>query len=287
MGKNIPIYSINQFKKEAVKKRQFQVEVFNKDRNFKVEYPHRHDNFYEVLFITQGSGSYTIDFKTYSIFPNHVFFVSPGQVHSIDFSDDILGYIFLFTKEFYLLPKTEKNKLIEFPFFHNLTHENPPLLIPEPQKLIDIFDLLCQHTLEETTNSEEIALAGLDLLLNMCNKYYPQQKEEESISKGRILVKRFKRQIEENFAHQHLVKEYATSLNVTPNHLNETVRQITGFTAKDLIKERIILEAKRLLSHTELNITEIALRLNFEDQSYFSRFYKKNTGSSPNEFRKQ
>lgn len=287
MGKNIPVYSINQFKKDDVRKRHFQIEVFNKDRNFKVEYPHRHDNFYEVLFLTQGSGSYTIDFRTYPIFPNHVFFVSPGQVHSIDFSDDILGYIFLFTEEFYLLPKTEKNKLIEFPFFHNLTHENPPLQIPEPQIVESIFSLLCKQTADETANSEEIALAGLDLLLNLCNKYYPQQEEEELTGKGRLLVKRFKQLIEENFVNQHLVRDYAESLNVTPNHLNETVRQLTGFTAKDLIKERLILEAKRLLSHTELNITEIALRLNFEDQSYFSRFFKKNIGIAPNEFRKQ
>lgn len=285
MAKNIPVYSLDQFKKDTVRQRPYQVEVFNKDRSFQVEYPHRHDNFYEILFLTQGSGHYTIDFKKYPILANHVYFVSPGQVHTIEYSPDILGFIFLFTGEFYMLEKTDKNKLFQFPFFHGLTYENPPFQIPNPEELETIFNLLCRELKSDSETNAEIALSALDLILNICKKNYPFKEEEKYTGKGRLLVKQFKQLVEENYRNQHLVREYANTLNVTPNHLNETVKQLTGITAKELIKERQIIEIKRLLSHTELNINEIALAMNFEDQSYFSRFFRKNTGISPNTFR--
>lgn len=283
MRKKIPVYSLNQFKKDSVERGHYQVEVFDKNRNFKVEYPHRHDNFYEILFLTKGGGSYTIDFKTYPLHPDHVFFVSPGQVHSISFSDDILGYIFLFTEEFYLLPRTDKNQLLDFPFFHGLTYENPPFRIPDPASLSLLFEMIIRETSGDIP-SDEIALAGLDLILNICKKNYPH-KEEHITGKGRRLVRKFKQLIDEHIQQIHLVQWYASQLNVTPSHLNETVKRLTGLTAKELVKERLIIEIKHLLSHTELNINEIAESLNFEDQSYFSRFFKKNTGETPHQFR--
>lgn len=284
MGKNIPVYSLNQFKKDTVRRKHYQVEVFDKNRNFKVKYPHRHDNFYEILFLTRGSGFYTIDFKTYPLHPDHVFFVSPGQVHSISFSDDILGYIFLFTEEFYLLPKIDKNRLLDLPFFHGLTYENPPFRIPEPESLSSLFEIICKEANPDSPESDEIALSGLDLILTICKKNYPYR-EDHIAGKGRQLVRKFKQLIDQHIHKMHMVQWYAAQLHVTSSHLNETVKHLTGLTAKELIKERLIIEIKRFLSHTELNINEIAEAVSFEDQSYFSRFFKKNTGETPNEFR--
>lgn len=283
----IPIYSLNQFKKDPVHSKHYQVEIFDRNRNFHVEYPHRHDNFYELLLITKGSGTYTIDFRSYPLQAGSIYFVSPGQVHTIEYSEDVYGYIFLFTAEFYQPAYPDKGLLNSFPFFHSLTTETPPLILENPEELEALFALTLRESVKGLPHTENLVRSSLDLILNLCLSRYPVSAGENSKSKGRLLVRQFKELINQHYTKNHGVQEYAGMLAVTANHLNETVKQFTGITAKEHIKERMLLEAKRLLSHTELNISEIGWQLGFEDQSYFSRFFRKCTGFSPNEFREE
>lgn len=115
--KEIPIYTIKNFAQTSNQSILYQVERFDITRDFKVTYPHRHDNFFEILFLTHGKGSHTIDFQQYEVKPYSVFFLSPGQIHELDLHPDVCGYIFLFTSDFYCFNKTETNKLFELPFF--------------------------------------------------------------------------------------------------------------------------------------------------------------------------
>ena len=91
-SQSIPVYSLQNFSKEQLN-RQFQVEEFDANRHFAVEYPHRHD-FFEILFLSNGSGKHIIDSNVYEVHPPCVFFLSPGQAHKIMLSEDIDGYIF-------------------------------------------------------------------------------------------------------------------------------------------------------------------------------------------------
>ena len=93
--------------------------------------------------------------------------------------------------------------------------------------------------------------------------------------------------MEEHFIQYHKVNEYAELLNVTPNHLSETIKKITGKTAGEVIHQRLILEAKRRLLHSSISAKELAYALNFNDPSYFSRFFKANTDLSPEGFRNE
>lgn len=284
--KNIPLYSIDRFQKSDQKK-QYEIEVFHKNRNFKVSYPHRHD-FYEILFITEGNGIHTIDFDNHQIKPNSVFFLSPGQIHDLELSQDIKGYIFLFTAEFYLLNKQDQNKLLELPFFYNISGSNPPLYLKksEAEKLVLIFQDAMAEKKKSLPDSPEMIRSLLDILLIYCKRLYPVPDDEKQ-GKGGLMVKRFKQLIEEKYQLNKTVSEYAEWLSVSPNHLSETVKTLTGRTPTDLINDKMILEIKRLLIHTELSVSEIAYQLNFTDQSYFSRYFKKQTGLSPGEFRAQ
>jgi AraC family transcriptional activator of pobA len=99
------------------------------------------------------------------------------------------------------------------------------------------------------------------------------------------LVRRFRQAVERSFRVTTSVPDYARALGVTTSHLNESLRLETGLTAGDLIRERLLLEAKRLLLHSELTIAEIAYELGFEDPSYFSRFVRRELKASPAEFR--
>jgi AraC family transcriptional regulator, transcriptional activator of pobA len=286
--KEIPVYSIDKFNLKTEKTIQFQVENFDIHRNFKVTYPHRHDDFYEILFLTQGEGVHTIDFQHYAIKPYTIFFLSPGQIHELALSDDVQGFIFLFTSSFYHFNKTDPYKLFELPFFYNLAKETPPLYLEKPQER-QIFTELFSNAISENqlklSDNEEVIRALLDLILIQSKRIYPVSNIEEATHKGRVLVKRFKQLIEEKCQENLSVKEYAALLTITPNHLSETVKSVTGRTSTDLINDRMLMEIKRFLTHTDLGVSEIAYQLNFADQSYFSKYFKKLTQQTPLEFR--
>ncbi|MEA5256594.1 AraC family transcriptional regulator [Arcicella aquatica] len=285
---DIPVYSIDRFNSKSEKTIQFQIEPFDINRNFKVTYPHRHDDFYEILFLTQGQGIHTIDFQNYTIKPNTIFFLSPGQIHELDLSEDVKGYIFLFTSSFYHFNKTDPYKLFELPFFYNLNQETPPIYLEnqaEKQVLTELFNNAIYENQQNLTDSEEAIRALLDLILIQCKRIYPLSNYDDKTSKGKIMVKRFKQLIEEKCQENLSVKDYAHLLAITPNYLSETVKSVTGRTSTDLINDRMIMEIKRFLTHTDLGISEIAYQLNFSDQSYFSKYFKKLTNLSPLEFR--
>ncbi|PIB35596.1 hypothetical protein BFP72_09425 [Reichenbachiella sp. 5M10] len=286
-SKGIPIYSLDKFKPVAGSALPFQVEVFDANRHFEVQYPHRHD-FFEVLFLTQGSGIHVIDSNEYEIKPPCVFFLSPGQTHKLELSKDVDGYIFLFTAEFYLLDRSNKNKLLEFPFFFNLKQENPPLLLVEESDTQFLKGLFRQGAkVMEEEKSQEFANSLLDLILNTCERLYPREQRAIAKGKGHLMVKRFRELIEEKYQLNLSIKQYAEELNVTENHLTHTVKELTGKTSKELVFDKQVLEIKRLLKHSDLSVSEISMQLGFKDQSYFSKFFKKFTGQTPNAYREE
>uniref|UniRef100_UPI0032164FD7 AraC family transcriptional regulator n=1 Tax=uncultured Draconibacterium sp. TaxID=1573823 RepID=UPI0032164FD7 len=285
-SENIPVYSLHNFSTAEGESQQFQVEVFDANRHFAVKYPHRHD-FFEVLYLARGSGFHVIDGNKYEIKPPCVFFMSPGQAHKIEVSHDIEGYIFIFTAEFYLINKSNQNRLIEFPFFFTIRQDNPPLILTKNSD-IDFLESLFKKGIAELQKGEEFSIellrSLLDLILTSSASLY---KSDENILKGKghIVVKKFFQLVEENYNKNLTVAEYANKMALTPNHLTQTVNQLTGKTSSQIIKSKQILEIKRLLVHTNLSVTEISHRLNFPDQSYFAKFFKREVGISPLQYR--
>lgn len=288
-SEQIPVYSLQSFSSPGRKSQQFQVEVFDANRHFAVKYPHRHD-FYEVLYLSKGSGFHVIDGNKYKIQPPCVFFMSPGQAHKLELSNDIEGYIFIFTAEFYLINRNNQNRLIEFPFFFTIRQDNPPLYLEKTGDVEFLENLFKKgiSVLSEYENSGvELLRSILDLILNFCSALYKIEEPVQSNGRGHIIVKRFYQLVEENYQLNLSVADYAGKLAITPNHLTQTITQLTGKTSTQIIKSKQVLEIKRLLVHTTLSVTEIALRLNFSDQSYFARFFKRETGLSPLQYREK
>lgn len=284
---NIPIYSLHNFSAKESVSQQFQIEVFDANRHFSVKYPHRHD-FFEVLYLSKGTGFHVIDGNKYEIKPPCVFFMSPGQAHKMEFSNDIEGFIFIFTPEFYLINQTNQNRLIEFPFFFTIRQDNPPLNLIEETN-VKFLESLFKKGISEISKGEsfsvELLRSLLDLILTSCSVLYKTDENLLTKGKGHIVVKRFFQLVEENYVQNWSVAEYADQMAITPNHLTQTVNQLTGKTSSQIIRSKQILEIKRLLVHTNLSVTEIAARLNFSDQSYFTKFFKREAGVSPKQYR--
>jgi AraC-like DNA-binding protein/mannose-6-phosphate isomerase-like protein (cupin superfamily) len=286
-SEQIPVYSLHNFSSQGRISQQFQVEVFDANRHFSVKYPHRHD-FFEVLYLSKGSGFHVIDGNKYDIQPPCVFFMSPGQAHKIEFSSDIEGFIFIFTSEFYLINQTNQNRLIEFPFFFRIRQENRPLVLESKEDVVFLEGLFRKGIAEIEKGdgySIDLLRSVLDLILTSCAVLYKTDENLLSKGKGHIVVKKFFQLVEENYQKNLPVNEYANQMAITPNHLTQTVNKLTGKTSSQIIKAKQLLEIKRLLVHTNLSVTEIANRLNFPDQSYFTKFFKRETGSTPLQYR--
>jgi quercetin dioxygenase-like cupin family protein len=197
---NIPTYSLQSFSHPEYAGRQFQVEVFDANRHFQVSYPHRHD-FFEVLFLTKGSGIHVIDSSEYKIVPPCVFFMSPGQAHKLELSTDIEGYIYIFAADYYLYDKNNQNRLLEFPFFFTINQDNPPLQLNEESDSLFIQQLFLKaiNELDKESPSINLLRSLLDSILNYASTLYKSEEQSLAKGKGHLLVKRFFQLVEENY----------------------------------------------------------------------------------------
>ncbi len=294
MGKvKIPVYDICALAKGTQPQQDsLLVERFGAYLNrhpHSLHHAHRH-SFYHLVLFTKGSGSHTIDFTRFELTRGQAYFMIPGQVHSWDFKGSVDGYIVNFADSFFRSFLQNSNYLERFSFFSGLNEDCVCNLPPQVyDKVIGLFeDLLTEAGNNDglEVNMDMIRLLLMQLFITVersCSsntrKIIPQQKH--------LLLRNFRRLIDQHYLAIKLPKAYADLLYVTPNHLNALCQDLLGKTAGELIRDRIMLEAKRLLTSAHMSISEIAYHLNFQDNSYFNRFFKKNAGVTPDEFRKQ
>jgi AraC-like DNA-binding protein len=281
--KLLPIYNIKHFKEETLNT-DFYANYFipHIKHHHIVTEPHKHD-FYLIVLFTKGSGTHEIDFNRYDIKPGVVFMMKPGQMHHWILSKDIDGYVFFHTGDFYDKGFT-LTSVLDYPFF-NSTH-NPPLVLLNKKTLHWIESIFKSITQEYQTNEllkyEKIhALISL-VYIELSRHYLPAtQNENESYL---IKLRKLERFIDIHFKTKKYPHQYALLMHISEKHLNRICKECLNKTTSDLIAERIILEAKRLLIHKKHNVSEIASEIGYEDNSYFSRFFKKHSGQTPIQF---
>jgi AraC family transcriptional activator of pobA len=249
--------------------------------------PHRH-KYYTVIWPFTGSGRHIIDFREYPIAPDHIFFVSPEQVHQLIFEGHPTGVVIQFTCDFLEKYSIREDFISNLRLFRN-SDETPPLQLTENMKpKLKMFSENMLETFQAATEMQyETIGAYLKLFLIECNSHCSLNPDPnpQSAEVGRTLMRGFKDAVEKHFHEWHQVKAYAEILNVTPNYLNEVIKTAIGQSAKDFIQTRIVLEAKRKSLFTTLSNKEIGFSLGFEDPAHFSKFFKSYTGQSLQEFR--
>ncbi|GAB2789344.1 helix-turn-helix transcriptional regulator [Rhabdobacter roseus] len=248
--------------------------------------PHRH-NYYEILFIEEGQGMHEIDFRSHPVQAPALHFLTPGQVHLLNFTTPCQGFILAFPETFCSFFSPNSPLPSHYPFFNPAAHQPVIALTNEGQRYFhNIMDNMVTDYLDRTAEST-LASRYLEIILEKCHVLSAQSPRESAQSPFAVpdLVGRFQEMVEKNFRQLHEVQQYATELHVSPDYLSKTVKKHLGVSAGEYIMEKLLLEAKRLLVFTPMSSKEISYHLHLEDPSYFGRIFKRKTGLTPNEYR--
>lgn len=286
----VPILNIKQFNQEETQLNFYSnVLSTHLKKNEKIIHKaHKHD-FYLCVLFTKGTGIHEIDFNSYTVNPGSVFFLKPGQVHSWLFKSPPEGFIFFHTQEFYDFYFSSKS-LSQFPFYYS--YKNPPNLQLKTTELAIIESRFKEINKESNSNhiykKQKIASLLNVTYIDLSRIYSTEIKSRKVISSTYLeTLEALEILIEEFYKKEKSALFYANKLNITTKHLNRITKSSINKTTSELISERIILEAKRLLIHSKNTLSLVSETLGYEDYAYFSRIFKLKTKSTPKEFKRQ
>ena len=248
---------------------------------------HYHSLLYQINWITEGSYELFADHKKIKAEKNNLVLIKPNTIHSNRFTHHLKGCVIHYSKDF-LESYISLNKHLK----HVINGEtNNRFIILKVKKadldeFNDLFNKIMIIYDEGTLLKNEILSGYLNLILLKIYEYLIQENTKTSNNQSLIIFNRFIEHLEKNYKLNKTVNEYASLLHISPGYLNSIVKEETGKTAGNLIRNRVVDEAKQQLICTEKNISEISYGLNFKDPSYFCRLFKKGTGISPKDFRK-
>ncbi len=243
--------------------------------------------FYDIMLVTGGGGTFRLDSTDLRLRPGHIVFTTPGQIRKwIDTA--VEGICLFFSSTFVAEFFNDPLFLHRLRFFHN--HAQDPYLRLSPSEtnaLETRLSTMIQEIAGLRHDSPHVLRAMLYELLVSLNRRFAGQ--EQPLADDWVLsgpVYRFRQLVEQHFARHHRVADFAGMLSLTPGHLNALVRQHLGLTAKAIIQDRILVEAKRMLLYSDRTSAGVGYALGFQDPAYFSRFFRRGAGLSPTTFRR-
>lgn len=247
-------------------------------------------NYFSIIWIKKGAGKAKVDFSEYDFDKDTIFCFTPYQPFMIQETSEIEGVVLNFHPDFFCIFRHQQEVACNGILFNNIY--NPPYVkVDEIAK--QTFELiLTQMRLELQT----VALAQYEQLVSYLKIFLitasrlkvsqqPQAAQDFADKKEPFILQNLKDYIELHFKTKHSASDYADMLNITPKALAKITKTHFNKTLTDLISERIIIEAKRDLYLTNKSVKEIAHDLGYDDEYYFSRFFKNNADVSPQIYR--
>jgi len=254
--------------------------------------PHIH-SFYQVIWFKQGTGTHFVDFREYEVHKNVIFFITKDQVHYFDDNTRYEGVLIHFNDAFLIQNKKDADLFQKSDLFNN-PYQQPFCCIEEDMtSILDGYILQIKRELEYND-----AFGKEALLRNYLESFLIQMQRERNesdrnqngiplaLDEKRVQLIKFIKLMDENYNKGFTVAEYARLLFVSSRTLSDLTRRLLNKAPSQMIQERIILEAQRLLLYTNLNVNQVGYRLGFDDPSYFVKYFRKHTKISPTEFRK-
>jgi AraC family transcriptional activator of pobA len=288
--KNIPELKFHNIHKKDL---EFEIvsnwEVLDKDSPLKHNpfIPHR-IRFYSLLFILKGEGYHYIDFKKYSYKRGSIIFISKEQVHAFEKNLDRDAYFMVFTEDF-LERSSMGSSLMHRLSLYNYHLYPPTIQLQEEQ--IPIFENLVtriRHEYHQQVDhfTEELIQSSLKIFLFLAERIRRKSRDLEEKSVYHETFLQFQKLVQDNVLENRKVSFYANEMASSTKKLNRAAHHIVDQTAKEFIKDQLIIEMKRLLMNTSFSIKEIAYRTGFGDPTNFIKYFKKDTDMTPSDFRK-
>jgi AraC family transcriptional activator of pobA len=248
------------------------------------------NNYFSLIWIKEGNGKCKVDFTEFRFTENSLFSFSPYQPYMFTSETPIKGNAIYFHPDFFCIYKHHKEVSANGVLYNNIYH-SPCTMVDETTA--GKFKSLCDQIKSELQNpglaQSELLVSYLKIFLITAARLKLEQQSAkpgyDPDSKEPLIMQKLKDAIELHFKTKHSPGEYAELLYITPKSLAKITKLHFNKTPGELISERIIIEAKRELYLTSKSVKEIARELGYEDEYYFSRFFKVNTEQSPQLYR--
>jgi AraC-like DNA-binding protein len=247
-------------------------------QNIRKTSPHKHNNYFEIIYLTKGKGSHTIDTKEYEIKTPVIFTIRKEQVHFWDIKSEPEGFVLIIKKSF--IDECLDNDIIQL--ISELSGQT--CLFPKDNIAVDIFKLLLNEHQERKISNRQIIDGLLKALLA---KLLESGTPSSSKNGNSTIFQKFIDLLSKESELTNNVNHYAKLLNTTPQNLNTLCRKETEQSASKILSAHIINEAKRLLLYTDFTVSEISDKLDFKDNSHFSKYFKRHIENTPIGFRKE
>lgn len=246
---------------------------------------HYRNRFYSLFIFTKGTGSVSIDDKELKFVNNILMFINYNQIYHLHNIIEAEGFVLMFTKTFYNHIYTG-NKLIRSDTALTDLAQLTKVKSEIQKDIFNNFNSIKKEYLKNTLYTREILCLQLkELMLRYIRASKSNSDIKVSTHHKKDIVDQFFELVNQNFKENKTTAPYAKILNLSPNYLNALIREYLGMNAGQFIKNRVILEAERLLLHTSMSVTEISYELGFVDNSHFGKYFKSLHGVSPNSYR--
>ncbi|MDX2046362.1 MAG: helix-turn-helix domain-containing protein [Chitinophagaceae bacterium] len=245
--------------------------------------------FYHIIWFQQGSPTHLVDFNPIKIKPSTLLFLNKDTVQCFDDKSKFGGKAILFTDSFFCKTEADTKFLRSSILFNDLFSVSQIQVKKQSELFADLLQLMRDELQGIKDNSQS------DILQNLLHNFLLQAEREKrkqnfiEIKKGADLdfVMLFKDLLETNYKNQKQVNYYAKEITITEKRLNQATTKILGKTPKEIIDDRTMLEAKRILAHTTESVKEIGYDLGFDEPTNFIKYFKKHSKFTPTQFREQ
>jgi AraC family transcriptional regulator, transcriptional activator of pobA len=263
------------------------IKMIDSGENFVKMMPPHSQDFFQIGFQSlMIETEFSLQTQNYSSLKNLLYFVAPHQAMSWVVETQNEGFILYFTRDFIV----HFIKWIEDEFTFFQINESNIFELPIEHNNLIIKDLVELRSIFENKSSYQIPILQSKLIafLYRCKEIYELQKQtQKSLSSNQLISLKFNNLVQKFYLQKRKIDDYAQMLNVSPNYLSAVIKATTSQNAKAILNERLLIEAKNLLSYSDDDISSIAYQLGFEEMTHFGRFFKTETGISPSEWRKE
>jgi AraC family transcriptional regulator, transcriptional activator of pobA len=267
----------------------FKVQTINnfiENRSIKQEGPHSH-NYYEMIWLTRGSGTLYVDMQEYPVENNTIHLIKPDQTHQFQLQEGMEGFVFSFANSFFNMDEYDFDWASQAGLVQLFTEGRTLTVDHEMEEdLQELSVKMIREFENEHPHRMEILKRFFKIFLIYLTRWTEEHMEAVEQSRETELVKSFLESLDKNFKEKKMVVEYAEELLVTPTYLNRIVKKHTGYSAGHQIRQRIVLEAKRMGRFSAAGMKEIAYSLGFLDPAHFSRFFKAFAGINFTDFKR-